>query len=129
MEFSCVFEKYSFQRYLQTVHSNVTVKSSVTTVNSSISSLLRAKRKTPRMVATVPAKIIYMSSNSIPKPIENGFAQRKSYKAERSKNETPEVQAANNATIIGVNPKRVSTQPKMRLEFRATIILRMLLAN
>jgi hypothetical protein len=54
-----------------------------------------------------------MSSNLIPKPMLNRFVQRKSYKAERSKKEIPEVHAFNNTAIIGANPKMVRTKPRI----------------
>lgn len=57
MDCSCVFEKGSFHRFLQTVHSIVTVKSSVITVNSSICSVLRAKSRTPKRIVTMLAMI------------------------------------------------------------------------
>ena len=63
----------------------------------------------------------------MPKPMENRFAQRYSYSAERSNKEIPEVQAFNITTIIGVKPKKVSAQPRILPEFRATMICRALL--
>jgi hypothetical protein len=65
------------------------------------------------MIIIVPRMTRYMSSNLIPKPMLNRFVQRKSYKAERSKKEIPEVHAFNNTAIIGANPKMVRTKPRI----------------
>jgi len=57
------------------------------------------------------------------------FVHRNSLNVERSKKETPEAQAFDNATIMDARPNEVNTKPKIRVEFRAIMIFRTVLDN